>query len=130
MTHRGNNKTTLSARIQSQRIDETAPPDLPAPTTTEAIIARLLSPTVDADEEREYASYIQQFEELSLSQDLSEKDDALYRRNAAMASGEAEGEVRLGVDRASLASYVEAVRTGKAGQELRGSLETEAREIV
>lgn len=126
MSHRGNNKTTLSARIQSQRIDESAPPDIPSPTTTEAIIARLLNPSVDVDEEREYASYIQQFEPLSLSQDLSEKDVALYRSNAAMARGEQE-EGRGGVDRASLAVFLEAVRTGRPGQELRGS-EVEGRE--
>lgn len=126
ISHRGHSKTALRTRIQSNRIDETHPLHQPTapPSTTEGIVARLLNPSVEPDEAREYASYVDQFDNLSLSQDLSEKDAALYRSSAGLASGVALGEGGAGgasggltVDRASLAIYREAAGLVGANQE-------------
>lgn len=114
MSHRGSAKTTLRTRIQSQRIDEAQPAPTAPPSTTEGIVARLLNPSVEPDEAREYASYVDQFENLSLSQDLSEKDALLYRNSAGLA---AEGGASLSVDRASLALYREAASLARAQDE-------------
>jgi hypothetical protein len=111
MSHRGHSKTALRTRIQSQRIDEASPVAALPPSTTEALVARLLNPSVELDEAREYGSWVGQFEELSLSQDLSEKDALLYRNSARMASASAS----LSVDRASLVLYGEAVSLALGG---------------
>lgn len=120
MSHRGRREQALRTRIHSQRIDE-GPPIAPLPAnTTEAIVGRLLNPVVADDEAKEYASYMDQFAHLSLSQDLSEKDALLYRSSAAIAAGGSEA-VHLQVDRASHAVYADAIKAAKPGQELRGS---------
>ncbi|KAM0751709.1 hypothetical protein T439DRAFT_313088 [Meredithblackwellia eburnea MCA 4105] len=119
ITHRGRTKTAMRTRIHSQRIEEASPaPPLPL-NTTEAMVGRLLKPFVADDEAREYASYIDQFDHLSLSQDLSEKDALLYRSSAAIGNG-ADGNW-FHVDRTNLSVYVEAVRTSSPGQALRGT---------
>lgn len=56
--------------------------------STEALVSRLLNPSTSVDEAAEYAHYIDQFFDLSLSQDLSEKDAALYRTTTALVIGE------------------------------------------
>lgn len=86
-----------------------APPPLPAPPPastvhpTEALVKRLLNPSVDAMESTEYISYIDQFSHLSLSQDLSEKDEILYQ---GFAGG---GDLKLTIDKGSLNLYAEVV---------------------
>ena len=87
-----------------------APPPLPAPPPaqavhpTEALIKRLLNPSVDAMESTEYISYIDQFSHLSLSQDLSEKDEILYQGFAGGDGG------NLKIDKGSLNLYDDVVK--------------------
>lgn len=61
-----------------------------------------------------------QFAQLSLGQDLRDKDALLYRSTATIARGGTEGIGELAVDRASRGVYVEAIRSSRAGQELKG----------
>lgn len=105
MSQRAHTKATLHARA-TQRIEEAAPVPAPPITTTETIVARLLNPAVEPDEAREYASWVGQFEHLSLSQDLSEKDSMLYNSTASI--GGPDG-VTLTIDKASLQMYSDAV---------------------
>ncbi|KAK4705453.1 phosphatidylinositol 3,5-bisphosphate 5-phosphatase, partial [Phenoliferia sp. Uapishka_3] len=121
MSHRSRSKPAQrTSRIPSQRVDETSPAPPPPLNTTESLISRLLNPIVVEAEAKEYASYIDQFAHLSLSQDLSEKDALLYRSSAAIGAAGSEL-VKLQVDRSNMAVYSEAIKISRPGQELRGS---------
>ena len=76
------------------------------PTTTEGIVARLLSPEVEPSEAAEYASWVGQFDHLSLGQDLSDKAALLYETSASVSDGSGRG---VQVDRASVSLYESAV---------------------
>ncbi|SCZ96130.1 BZ3501_MvSof-1269-A2-R1_Chr1-3g01972 [Microbotryum saponariae] len=52
---------------------------------TEALVHRLLEPRVEPIEAREYASWVEQFQHLSLAQELSDKDARLYEEHAGLA---------------------------------------------
>ncbi|SCV68789.1 BQ2448_910 [Microbotryum intermedium] len=52
---------------------------------TEVLVHRLLKPRVEPVEAREYASWVQQFQHLSLAQELSDKDARLYEEHAGLA---------------------------------------------
>ncbi|KAM0793180.1 hypothetical protein ACM66B_000653 [Microbotryomycetes sp. NB124-2] len=58
------------------------------PSSTEGIVARLLNPSVDRDEQQEYGSWIAQFDHLSLGQDLSDKDSLLYEASVDASLGQ------------------------------------------
>ena len=79
---------------------------------------RLLNPSVDALESTEYISYIDQFSHLSLSQDLSEKDEILYQ---GFAGGEG-GNLKLSIDKGSLNLYADVVKLSAAPSNVVGSL--------
>ena len=109
ISHRGHSKSALSSKL---RLMSLAPPPLPAVPLaqavhpTEALVKALLNPSVDALEGREYTSYIDQFSHLSLSQDLSEKDEILYQGFAGR-----DGEnLKLEVDKGSLNLYQDLVK--------------------
>lgn len=55
------------------------------PTTTAGLAERNLRPVVRLEEAREYDAYVGQFDQLSLSQDLSEKDRLLYASKIELA---------------------------------------------
>lgn len=122
--HRGDNQALLRARIQSQRIEEIihSSPTPAISNNTESLSQRLLNPTVETEEAKEYESYVNQFKKLSLAQELSERDRLIYKSNAALARGEGLGEVgKLSIDRSSLAIYSEAVKVGRT-IELKGGV--------
>lgn len=119
MSHKSRSTVDLRTRIQSQRIDEQMPLPTALLNTSEALVSRLLNPSVNAEETTEYQSYIDQFAHLSLSQDLSEKDELLYRSSAAIASGE--DHATITVDRGSVTVYNDAVNRARPGQDLRGA---------
>ncbi|SGY30580.1 BQ5605_C002g01166 [Microbotryum silenes-dioicae] len=52
---------------------------------TEALVHRLLEPRVEPIEAREYTSWVEQFQHLSLAQELSHKDARLYEEHAGLA---------------------------------------------
>lgn len=59
----------------------TAPP----PSTTAGLAEHNLRPIVRVEEAREYEAWVGQFDRLSLSQDLSEKDKVLYTSKIELA---------------------------------------------
>lgn len=101
-------KALLRARIQSQRIDETPPTTLPIllPSSTEALAKRHLVPSIEIEEAKEYEAYIAQFQNLTLTNDLSERDSILYIASAEYSKGREEFKVEKG----NVAIYGEAVR--------------------
>ncbi|KAK4058088.1 phosphatidylinositol-3,5-bisphosphate 5-phosphatase [Microbotryomycetes sp. JL221] len=78
-------------RISAQQaLAQPSDPNAPAPlpSSTEGIVARLLNPRVDPLEQAEYGSWLGQFDNLSLAQDLSDKDALLYDNSVRAATGE------------------------------------------
>ncbi|CEQ38924.1 SPOSA6832_00369, partial [Sporobolomyces salmonicolor] len=116
--------TAAATHARQSRVPTGPPPeDLPsytaalAPTTTAGLAEQHLRPHVKPEELREYEAWLGQFEHLSLSQDLSEKDRSLYTVNAELAkSGGAPvagGPVLSEKDRAVYAGHVAAARAYK-----------------
>lgn len=112
---------TSSSSAQKRRVpSSTLPSSLPTATVSpqtpsnplSSLVASLLHPLVHPREATEYNSYIDQFSQLSLSQDLSEKDEILYRASALIGTGEG----GLQVDVGSRGLYDEVVALAGGGR--------------
>ncbi|GAA5887685.1 hypothetical protein JCM5296_004458 [Sporobolomyces johnsonii] len=115
--------TAAATHARQSRVPTGPPPeDLPsytatlAPTTTAGLAEQHLRPHVKREELREYEAWIGQFDHLSLSQDLSERDRSLYTSNAELARG-AGGPVPSERDQAVYAAHVAAGRAYKEALE-------------
>lgn len=119
MSHRGTAPADRDRQHALQHLEDVKKPPatsqlslLPPPTTTEGIVARLLNPAVE--ERDEYVQYVRQFDQLSLAQDLSEKDAALYKTSAGLAALQQlkvdEGTARLYADAVAVARGLSVVR--------------------
>ena len=100
--------------------------DLPPASTTEGLALRLLDPRVADSEAAEYASYVDQFRNLNLSNELSYESSAddlrVYRQAVDLASDGGQSQSRLfRVDKAAVDVYEKHVQTAKEVKVLRSS---------
>lgn len=107
-----------STDLASARGDEEATDEednLPSLSTTEGLALRLLHPKVRSSEAEEYASYVDQYRNLNLSNELqyeqSAADMELYERAVAIPLGKHGSAGFLGVDAADEEIYTRHIRS-------------------
>lgn len=88
-----NPKTPASSSVHEEEQATDDEEGLPATSTTEGLAMRLLNPKVHAAEAEEYASYVDQYRNLNLSNELqyqhSAADMELYEKAVQVAKGSA-----------------------------------------